>query len=293
MNDLFDGLEHIVRENEPLAPFTWLGLGGTGQYFAEPTNQEELVTIVRRCREGSVPVRLLGSGTNLLVRDEGVSGVVIRLVSPEFTMIETSENGMSAGGGAKLSQVLSAAARDGLAGLERLVGIPGTIGGAVHSNAGAGSTDIGQCVAAVVVLNRAGEVREYGRADMHFGHRQSSVDELAILRVDLELEKAESPELVKRMQKNWLMRQSNQLADGEIGVPAFRDPGGVGAATVIDQAGLKGTRVGEVEVSEKNPGLIVAHPGAQSADVLRLLDLVKSTVLEQLGVELEVSLEIW
>jgi UDP-N-acetylmuramate dehydrogenase len=293
MNDLFDGLEHIVRENEPLGPFTWLGLGGTVQYFAEPTNQSELITIVRRCREASIAVRLLGSGTNLLVRDEGVSGVVIRLIAPEFTGIETTEHGISAGGGAKLSQVVSAASRDGLAGLERLVGIPGTIGGAVHGNAGAGSTDIGQCVSSVVVLSRSGEIFEHVRADMHFGHRQSSVDELAILRVDLELETAESPELVKRMQKNWLMRQSTQLADGEIGIPAFRDPTGMGAASVIEQAGLKGTRVGEVEVSEKNAGLIVARPGAKSSDVLRLLDLVKSTVLEQLGVELEVSLEIW
>lgn len=293
MSNLFDGLEHVVRENESLAPFTWLGLGGTVQYFAEPTNRDELVTIVKRCRESGTPVRLMGSGTNLLVRDEGVAGVVVRLISPEFTRIETTPTGVIAGGGAKLSQVLSAAARDGMAGLERLVGVPGTIGGAVHGNAGVGSADLGQTVLSVVVLNRAGEVHEHQRADMHFGHRSSSVDELAILQVELELQKAESRELIKRMQKNWLLRQATQLADGEIGVPAFRDPSGISAAAVIEQAGLKGTRVGEAEVSEKNPAFIAVHPGAKSSDVLRLLDLVKSTVLEQGGIELEVALEIW
>jgi UDP-N-acetylmuramate dehydrogenase len=293
MKQLFDGLEHIVRENEPLAPFTWLGLGGTVQYFAEPTNEAELLTIVRRCREMSVPVRLLGHGTNLLVRDEGVSGVVVRLISPEFTGIKTSETGIVAAGGAKLSQVLSAAARDGLAGLERLVGIPGTVGGAVHGNAGTGSADIGQSISSVVVLNRSGEIREHQRSEMHFGHRQSSVDEFAVLHVHLELEKAESPELVKRMQKHWLVRQASQLVDGKIGVPAFRDPTGISAATVIEQAGLKGTRVGEAAVSEQNASFVVVHPGAKSSDVIRLLELVRSTVQEQVGVELEVSLEIW
>jgi UDP-N-acetylmuramate dehydrogenase len=128
---------------------------------------------------------------------------------------------------------------------------------------------------------------------MHFGHRRSSVDELAILRVQVDLEPTESKGLVKKLQKNWLKRQSTQLVDGEIGVPAFREPVGLAAATVIEQAGLKGTRVGEVEVSEKNPTFIVAHPGAKSDDVRRLLDLIKSTVSEQMGVELEVSLEIW
>ncbi|HIF33668.1 MAG TPA: UDP-N-acetylmuramate dehydrogenase [Planctomycetes bacterium] len=293
MNHLFAGMEHIVRENEPLGALTWLGMGGTVQYFVEPTNEDELVTIVKRCRESSVHVRLLGSGTNLLIQDEGVAGVVIRLVSPEFSDIKTSDTGISAGGGAKLSQVLSAAARDGLAGLESLVGIPGTIGGAIHGNAGTGSADIGQCVSSVVVLNRSGEIHQHQRSDMHFGHRRSSVDELAILRVQVDLEPTESKGLVKKLQKNWLKRQSTQLVDGEIGVPAFREPVGLAAATVIEQAGLKGTRVGEVEVSEKNPTFIVAHPGAKSDDVRRLLDLIKSTVLEQMGVELEVSLEIW
>ena len=136
-----DGLEHITVENEPLAGRCWLRLGGPAEFFAEPTTEDELVALVARCREHDVPVRLLGGGSNLLVRDEGVSGMTIRLDATVFGQVTVSDRKVTAGGGASLAQVISAAAREGLAGLEPLAGIPGTVGGALHGNAGSRATE--------------------------------------------------------------------------------------------------------------------------------------------------------
>src|SRR5258707_477791 len=141
------GFEHIVRENEPLAPYTWFRLGGAAQYFAEPTSIDELAALVRRCHEAGVPGRGVGGGSNLLVRDEGVPGMVVALGAAAFGRIEVTGRKVVAGGGAKLGHVISTAVREGLAGLEMLVGIPGTVGGALHSNAGTHSGDIGQTAA--------------------------------------------------------------------------------------------------------------------------------------------------
>src|SRR5437588_4107835 len=152
------GFEHIVRENELLAPCTWFRLGGPAAYFAEPTNVEELAALVRRCHESGLPVRVLGGGSNLLVRDEGVPGMVVALGAAAFGRIEVAGRQIIAGGGAKLGHVISTAVREGLAGLEMLVGIPGTVGGALHTNAGTHAGDIGQCVTSAKMMTHKGEV---------------------------------------------------------------------------------------------------------------------------------------
>src|SRR5689334_22341028 len=144
---LISGFEKIVRTGEPLAPLTWFHLGGPAEYFAEPNNPDELAALVRRCRDENVPMRILGGGSNVLISDQGVAGVVLRLTSQAFNEIVISDDSLSAGGGAKLSQIISHSVREGLAGLEPLVGIPGTLGGALHGNAGGHGGDIGQWAA--------------------------------------------------------------------------------------------------------------------------------------------------
>ncbi|MCA9101504.1 MAG: FAD-binding protein, partial [Planctomycetales bacterium] len=136
--------EPILRENEPLAPHTWFQVGGPAQYFATPRNEDELADLVRRCRDEDIHVRLLGGGSNILVRDAGVTGVVVRLDESHFGTIEATGDIVRAGGAARLGQVISTSVGKGLAGLESLVGIPGTIGGALHGNTGGRGGDIGQ-----------------------------------------------------------------------------------------------------------------------------------------------------
>ena len=133
---LFGGLEHIVREQEPLAPYTWFRLGGTADYFAEPATEGELTDIVKRCYENEVPVRLLGGGSNILVAETGFAGLVLHLSAAVFSQIEVTDRQVRAGGGAKLAHLVSTAVGAGLAGLEQLAGIPGSVGGALHGNAG-------------------------------------------------------------------------------------------------------------------------------------------------------------
>ena len=287
------GFEHIVKRAEPLAPHTWFHLGGPAEYFADPNTIDELRALVRRAREENIVVRILGGGSNVLVRDEGVAGLVVRMAAPAFSEVALSGQILSAGGGAKLGQAISTSVREGLAGLEALVGIPGTIGGALHGNAGSRGGDIGQWTCQATVMTRAGEIIERSREELVFAYRESSLDELVILRAKFELEKDDPEELTKRMQKQWIVKKAAQPLGHQSAGCIFKNPRGMSAGMLIEQAGLKNTRLGQAEVSERHANFIVAHPGATSQDVLGLIEQVRDRVMERLGIDLETEIEIW
>jgi UDP-N-acetylmuramate dehydrogenase len=287
------GLEHVVREAEPLAPYTWFRLGGPAQFFAEPTNRDELTTIVRRAREQGHAVRLLGGGSNVLVPDAELRGVVVHLSAPDFCGIAVNKESITAGGGAKLGHVIATAVREGLAGLENLVGIPGTVGGALHGNAGSHAGDIGQSTRAATVLTSGGETLARGAADLHFAYRHSSLDELAILEARFELERDDPVELTKRMQKLWIVKKAAEPMGQQNASPIFKSPPGISAESLIEQAGLKGATIGEAQISERHCNFIVANPRSTSKDVAGLIELVREKVAERLGVELETQIDIW
>jgi UDP-N-acetylmuramate dehydrogenase len=290
---LVSGFEKIVRLQEPLAQRTWLRLGGPAEFFAEPKSVDELAALVRRCREEEVPIRVLGGGSNILVRDDGVPGMVVSLSSGDFTEIQVRKGHLTAGGGASLAHTISETVRVGLAGLEPLVGIPGTIGGALHGNSGSRGGDIGQWACRATVMTRNGEILQRDREDLVFAYRQSSLDELVILSAEFQLEEDDPVQLTKRMQKQWIVKKASQPLSHQNVASVFKNPRGMSAGMLIDQAGLKGTRVGEVEVSQRHANFVVANQGATSQDVLRLIDMIRSRVAERLGVELETELEIW
>lgn len=287
------GFEHITRENEALAPYTWFRLGGAAQYFAEPTSIEELAGLVRAAHQGGLAVRVLGGGSNLLVRDEGVSGLVVSLSAAAFGRISVSGRRVTAGGGAKLGHVISTAVREGLAGLEALVGIPGTLGGALHSNAGTLGGEIGQCTTSASVLTRKGDIISRGRGELRFGYLSSSLDELAILEATLDLEPGDSAHLTKQMQQAWILKRAAQPRSDQSTGLIFKSPGGVSAAQLIEDAGLGSARVGEAEVSDRNANFIVVGPKGTTREVLELIELVRKGVVERTGVELELALEVW
>ena len=195
------GLEDVVRQGEPLAPRVWFRLGGPAEYFAEPDSWEQLGELVSRCRAEGIPIRVLGRGSNVLPRDEGVPGVVVHLCADPFRGIRVEGALVAAGGAAPLGSVITEAVRTGLAGLEQVVGIPGTIGGALHGNAGSHGGDIGQYTFAATVMTRSGEIISRGQDDLHFAHRRSSLDELAILDATFQLEPEDPEEITRRMQK--------------------------------------------------------------------------------------------
>lgn len=290
---LISGLGSFVRENEPLAPHTWFGIGGTAKYFAEPTSVEELSTLVRRCRDESIPMRMLGGGSNVLVREEGVPGVVIRLAAPAFSEVTTRPGVVVAGGGAKLGHVISSAVREGLAGLEMLVGIPGTIGGALHGNAGSRGGDIGQRTTRATVMTRGGDVFTRERDELVFAYRESSLDELVILAAEFQLDEEDPEELTKRMQRQWILKKASQPLGHQNAGCVFKSPRGMSAGMLIEQAGLKGARIGGAEVSDRHANFIVAEAETTSSDVLKLIDLIRGRVAERLGVELELEIQVW
>lgn len=282
-----------MRQGEPLAPHTWFKLGGKAEYFAEPTTLDQLQTIVQRSREQEIPIRMLGGGSNLLVRDEGVSGVVIRLGEGEFTSVSVAGQTITAGGAAKLGHVISTAVRESLGGLETLVGIPGTIGGALHGNAGSRGGDIGQWTASASVLTRSGVIHHRKREELVFAYRESSLDELVILEAKFELEQDDSEKLTKRMQKQWIVKKASQPMSHQSAGCIFKNPRGMHAGMLIEQAGLKGTQVGGAEVSQQHANFIIANESATSKDVLDLIEIVRARVSERLGVELEQEIRVW
>lgn len=287
------GFDDIVRQGEPLAPFTWFKIGGPAAYFAEPRSIEELEKLVRQCCEQELPVRLIGGGSNLLVRDDGVPGVVIRLASEAFAEVKVDGDSITSGGGTKLGHLISIAVREGLAGLESLVGIPGTVGGALHGNAGGRGGDIGQWTGQATVMTRDGEIHVRQRDDLVFSYRESSLDELVILESKFQLEATDATELTKRMQKQWILKKTSQPLGHQSAGCIFKNPRGMSAGMLIDQSGMKGTTVGGATISERHANFIVTEPGASSQDVLKLIDLVKSRISERLGVDLETEIEVW
>lgn len=282
-----------VREQVPLADRTWFKLGGPAQYFAEPTSVAELQAVVERCRDEGLQVRLLGGGSNVLVRDEGVAGMVIALTHPSFAEIGRVGEKVTLGGGAMLATAITATISGGLAGLEPLVGIPGTVGGALHGNAGSHGGDIGQWACRATVMTRNGEIIERERGDLVFAYRQSSLDDLVILSAEFELENEDPLVVTKRMQKQWIVKKANLPMAHENTGCIFKNPRGMSAGMLIDHCGLKGEQVGGAEVSQRHANFFVARSGATAKDVLQLIEVVRNRVAERMGVELETEIEVW
>jgi UDP-N-acetylmuramate dehydrogenase len=261
--------------------------------LVQPRSRQELSQVVQRCFQERIGLRVLGSGCNVLVRDEGVRGVVLRLSEPAFAQVTVEGKRVRAGTGAALSALISQAARHALAGLETLVGIPGTVGGALRCNAGDRSGDIGQFVRQVEVLDSRGAVQVREREELSFTDHASNLDDPVLLSVEFALESETADAIVKRMRKAWIVRKASTPLSFQSAGRIFKDPRGLSAAALIEQAGLARTRVGGAEVSDRDANYFVVHPGASSRDVLRLLDLVKSRVQEKFGVPLEKEITIW
>jgi UDP-N-acetylmuramate dehydrogenase len=283
----------IVKRNEPLAPYTYFKLGGPSEMLVQPRSPEELAAVIRRCAEKQIPLRVLGGGCNVLVRDEGVRGAVLRLSAPVFTGVTVEGKRVRAGAGAVLAALISQAARHALAGLETLVGIPGTVGGALRHNAGDKSGEIGQYVRQVEVLDNRGAVQVRERDELRFAYRWSNLDDGVLLTAEFDLETDDPSAIIKRMRKAWIQRKATQPFSFQASGRIFKDPRGLSAAALIEQSGLAGTRVGGAEVSERHANYIVAQPSATARDVLRLIDLVRSRVREHFHVELELEISVW
>ena len=290
----FDGFLDFVKPDAPLAPLVWFRLGGPAAYSARPRTLDELVAVLRRSQQAGLAFKILGGGSNVLVRDEGVDALVIHLESPYFSDVSLEENIVTAGAAVPLTALISQTARGGLAGLEILTGIPGTVGGALRGNAGGRQGAIGQFVRRATVLDAANEIQIRERDDLSFADRESNLDEPVILSAEFELSREDPESVVRRMRRIWIVKKENQPYGHQSSGCIFKNPlPDVSAGALIDEAGLKGTSFGGAEISDRHANFIVAHPGAKASDVLHLIDQIQQRVWQQFGYELELQLQIW
>ncbi len=290
----FDEMQGLVKTAEPLAPLTWFRLGGPAEYLARPRSAEDLSALVRRCRAEQLPSRIVSGGSNVLVRDEGVAGLVIHLESPAFSDVKVEGNLVQVGAAVPLTALISQTARAGLAGLENLTGIPGTVGGAVLGNSGGRQGSIGQFVRRATVMDANGEIQIRERDELIFSYRQSNLDDVIVLSVELEQEPDDPEAVVRRMRRIWIVKKENQPYGHQSSGCIFKNPSPeVSAGTMVEQAGLKGARIGGAEVSDRHANYIVAEPGTSASDVLRLIDRAREEVFRQFGLELELQIQIW
>ena len=282
----------IVEKNVSLAKYTTMRVGGPADYFVEPRDEKTLICVLRAARECGVPLLLMGNGSNLLVRDGGFRGVAVRL-GKGFSVISATESGLYAQSGALLSALARTAADESFTGLEFAQGIPGTVGGGVYMNAGAYGGELAQAVESVRAL-RGEEIVSIPGEEMAFGYRHSRAMEenLIVLGASFRLQKGDPAAIEAAMRDFAARRRDKQPLEYPSCGSFFKRPQGHFAGALIEQAGLKGTRVGGAQVSEKHAGFLINTGGASARDVLSLMALVQRTVETRFQVRLEPEVRI-
>lgn len=290
--ELQQGLQGKVKINEPLARFTTWQLGGPADLFYQPRDKEELISCLNFARQKGLPLHVLGNGSNILVLDGGVRGLVLR--TREWRQVKVQDQGLRAAAGALISELLRIALRYGLSGLEFAAGIPATIGGAVVTNAGTPSGSLGDVVRGVEIISPAGDWYYLERKDITFGYRCSSLgQEGTVIAVDLKLTAAGVESIREKIKTNLQHRRDRQPLNWPNAGSVFKNPPGFFAGQLIESIGAKGWRVGQAEVSTKHANFIINRGQATAKDVLELVTKIQEAVANQTGINLELEVEIW
>jgi UDP-N-acetylmuramate dehydrogenase len=295
-----DNFKGEVKRGEPLSDHTSYAIGGPVDVLAYPADEEDLRLLLQAIQKQKQPFFILGGGTNLLVRDGGFRGVMINLqrmhaikIEREYRSIGGSFAVVYAEAGAFLAKLLSFAVEHGLTDLEFAAGIPGTVGGAVCMNAGTALGEMGDIIESVTLISPEGELLNRSAAEMGFSYRTSSVpDGHVVLSVRVALRRDEKEQVQARIKELLDKRKPRQPWGTQNAGSVFKNPQDESAGKLIEHAGLKGRKVGDAQVSEKHGNFIVNTGKAKAADVLELMEIVKSKVLEVHGVRLEPEIKI-
>ncbi|NLY49478.1 MAG: UDP-N-acetylmuramate dehydrogenase [Firmicutes bacterium] len=280
-----------IQERVPLKDYTSYKIGGPARYFVEPHSFAELKDALNFAAEQNLPIFLLGSGTNVLVSDSGVDGLVIR-IGPSFAYLSIHSGHAQVGAGLPLDRLVSSLAEEGLGGFEPLAGIPGSVGGGLFMNAGAYGVTLGDFVKESVVMDYEGFIRRLTHSDHRFSYRYSVFQEsdLIVLETLLRVESHPRDELLARIAetKEKRRRQPHLPSCGS----TFRNPPGTYAGKVIEELGLKGTRIGSAQISETHANFIVNLGGATAQDVYSLICLVQKKAAMR-GIKLVPEVRLW
>ncbi|HJN69465.1 MAG: UDP-N-acetylmuramate dehydrogenase [Candidatus Marinimicrobia bacterium] len=278
--------------NEPMSRHTSYGIGGPAGAYITPRDRDDLRRILHFADEQNIPVFFIGSGSNLLVADEGINGIVITLIK-SFNKLEIKGCHIYAETGVMLGHMVKHCIKQKLTGLETMIGVPGTLGGALMMNAGAFGSEISNCLQNVDVMTLTGKIKQYSVKDIDFNYRHSSFkkDEI-IMSANFVLKKATKQEIMNKRAKASAGRKETQPLRFRSAGSLFKNPKkDVAAGYLIDKAGLKGTHRGDAEISEKHANFFVNHGKANAEDIVFLIRLARKTVEKKFGINLELEVK--
>ncbi|XJZ28411.1 UDP-N-acetylmuramate dehydrogenase [Bacillota bacterium Lsc_1132] len=298
MEGLINNLQQLkigkIKKNEPLAAYTTIKIGGPADLLIEPSSLENLKKAMNVIHKHGVKWRAIGRGSNLLVSDQGIEGVVIKLGSG-LDNLEINEDVLTVGGGHSLVSLATMISKKGLSGLEFASGIPGSVGGAVYMNAGAHGSDISKILTKAHILFEDGSIEWLSNEEMEFSYRTSVLQKKRpgiVLEAVFQLKKGNRAEIVSEMQKNKDYRKETQPWNFPCAGSIFRNPLPQFAGKLIETAGLKGYQIGGAKISEMHGNFIVNAGDAKAADVLALIDYVKETIDRLYSIKMETEVEI-
>ncbi|MCL1632075.1 UDP-N-acetylmuramate dehydrogenase [Sporolactobacillus sp. CPB3-1] len=293
-SDLLDivAKEDQIKIDEPLSAYTFTHTGGKADFFVTPRTYEEVGAIVAYSRQNELPLTILGRGSNLIVRDGGIRGIVIHCGC--LDQIRCEGNRIIAQSGASIIDVSYFALKHGLTGLEFACGIPGSVGGALYMNAGAYGGETADVLCSAVVVNTEGTIIKLSEDDLNMGYRRSAISQKGYLALEgtFALKKGDCREIKSEMERLTKLRELKQPLEYPSCGSVFKRPPGYFAGKLIQDSGLQGTRVGGVEVSTKHAGFMVNVDHGTASDYLKLIRRVQETVKKKFNVDLETEVKI-
>ena len=277
-----------VAVDEQMSRHTTFRIGGPADYFVTPSKEEEIEAVIRVCRQYNIPFYIMGNGSNLLVGDKGYRGAVIQIFKKMYS-IEVKENQICAQAGALLSKIAAKALKAGLTGFEFASGIPGTLGGALVMNAGAYGGEMKQVLKSARVLDIQGNIFTLSAEQMEFGYRTSIFAKKGyiVLNAVIELQSGDKEAIREKMEELRERRVTKQPLEYGSAGSTFKRPEGYFAGKLIEDAGLRGFRIGDAQVSEKHCGFVINRGNATAAEVIELMEQVVIRVEKNSGVHLE------
>jgi len=290
---LFSAIKGKVKTNILLSKYTTFKIGGKAKFFIEPLDAEDLRRVLKISRKNNLKIFIIGEGSNLLVSDEGVEGVVIKLDNQYFRKTKILDNYIYAGAGLKINQLLNLCIKNSFSGLEFLAGIPGSLGGALTMNAGTKDSFIGERIKEVEVMDYRGNIKRLNSKDIIFDYRYSDLDRFIILGALLKLKKANTEDILSRIKYFKDYRKLTQELSYPNAGCIFKNPKGFSAAKLIDLCGLKGKSIGGAQVSLRHANFIINRNNAKAVDVLKLIDYIRKKVKRRFNVDLELEIKLW
>ena len=291
-------IEEIISKdkiyiNEPMSKHTSFKIGGSAECLIKIQNFEQLKSILKLSQKENIPLTILGNGSNLLVSDDGIKGIVLKIEIDTFEINEESAH-IKVGSGVKLGFIAQKCLKHEIAGFEFASGIPGTIGGAIRMNAGAHGKEMKDVVTSITYMDRNGEIHKIQNEEAKFEYRNSMFahKDYIILEVEIQLEKGNAEEIQAKMTENATYRKEKQPIEYPSAGSTFKRGADFITAKLIDDCGLKGHQIGGAQISEKHAGFIINKGNATAEDVIKLMEYTKEQVYNKFGKVIEAEIEI-